>query len=503
VRRTKILATVGPATREERALVRLIEAGADGFRLNFSHGSDEEHRTLLRRMHSAASRLHREVAIVADLQGPKIRIGDLRAPPHKLVDGTEWWLDNTGQPGDEHRVSVTLPNLGHAVRPKDAILVGDGSIELVVERVVGEAVVTRVVHGGLVTPHAGLFLPSAHLRTEILGPKDRGDLRIALSEGIDFVALSFVRQASDITSVRQQLDRSGHAHVGLIAKIERAQALERIRSILDAADGIMVARGDLGIEVPLERLALEQKRLVAQANAAHKLVIVATQMLLSMITSPRPTRAEATDVANAVLDGADTVMLSEESAVGQYPVESVGWLDRICRATELAASHDEAVIRVPTVQDRSQERSVAQAAVDLADTLRAAALITPTHSGRTARLVASRRPRTPVLALSSEPATRRRLALTWGVQTRPCPKHLTLDALRTLAIRLALELPGTRAGSPVVLTAGYPIEGRPTNLVTVLTAHDPAAPRPARPSRGPSPPPGSGAPERAAAAPRG
>jgi pyruvate kinase len=293
--------------------------------------------------------------------------------------------------------------------------------------------------------------------------------------------------------------------VGLIAKIERAQALERIHSILEAADGIMVARGDLGIEVPLERLALEQKRLVAQSNAAHKLVIVATQMLLSMITSPRPTRAEATDVANAVLDGADAVMLSEESAVGQYPIESVGWLDRICRATELAAFRGDVTIRVPSVSEPALELSVAQAAVGLADTMGAAGIITPTHSGRTARLVASRRPRTPLLALSSEPSSRRRLALTWGVQTRPCPKHMTLDALRALAIRLTLELPGTRAGSPVVLTAGYPIEGRPTNLVTVLTAHDPGPPRlpPRGHPHGPAAPHGSAGPVRATAASRG
>ena len=359
-----------------------------------------------------------------------------------------------------------------------------------------------MVHGGLITPHAGLFLPSAHLRTEILGPKDRADLRIALSEGIDFVALSFVRQASDISSVRHQLDHSGHRQVGLIAKIERAQALERIHSILEAADGIMVARGDLGIEVPLERLALEQKRLVAQSNAAHKLVIVATQMLLSMITSPRPTRAEATDVANAVLDGADAVMLSEESAVGQYPMESVGWLDRICRATELAAVRGEVTIRVPTVSDRALEHSVAQAAVDLADTLGAAAIITPTHSGRTARLVASRRPRTPgtrpLQRAGGPPPPRADV----GGADSPDPQAPIAGRPQGPCDPARSRAPWHPGRLPVVMTAGYPIEGRPTNLVTVLTAHDPGAPRPPPRGhpRGPAAPHGSAGPARAAGA---
>ncbi|HUI38215.1 MAG TPA: pyruvate kinase, partial [Thermoplasmata archaeon] len=258
--------------------------------------------------------------------------------------------------------------------------------------------------------------------------------------------------------------------------------------ILSVADGIMVARGDLGIEVPLERLALEQKRLVTHANAANRVVIVATQMLLSMITSPRPTRAEATDVANAVLDGADAVMLSEESAVGHYPVEAVNWLDRICRTTEAAAARGELTIRVPPSRDRAQERSVADAAVDLAASMRAGAIVTPTHSGRTARLVASRRPSTPVVALSSQRSTRRQLSLTWGVEARRTPEHLTLLDLRAYAQRTLRGRPQIHPGVPVVLTAGYPIEGRPTNLVTVLRW-------------GEAPPPPEGRGERARAGP--
>lgn len=469
MRQTKILATLGPATRDEASIGRLLDAGANAFRLNFSHGSDAEHRALLRRIHRVADARTPEVAVVADLQGPKIRLGDLREPKYHLNDGAEWTLDTAPLPGDEHRAPVSLPELAASVRAGDPLLLGDGSVELVVDRVEGGSVRTRVVHGGTVTPHAGLFLPRAHLRTAILGAKDRRDLALALREGIDYVALSFVRDASDLDRARAAVERLGRGRsVGLIAKIERAEALQRIDAILEAADAIMVARGDLGIEVPLERLALEQKRLVAKANRVHKPVIVATQMLLSMVASPRPTRAEATDVANAVLDGADAVMLSEESAVGSYPFESVRWLDRICARTEEALASGEVARPAPLLHDRRQERSVAEAAAHLAGDVSAIAIVTPTHSGRTARLVSALRPSTPVLALSSQPETRRRLALVWGVVAHPCPKHLGLDALRAFAQRVAGALPGARPGASVVLTAGYPIEGRPTNLVTVI-----------------------------------
>ncbi|MCI4349095.1 MAG: pyruvate kinase [Thermoplasmata archaeon] len=482
MRRTKILATVGPATSAPSRLRGLLGAGVDAFRLNFSHGSDTEHRQVLRRIRSEAAKLHREVGIVADLQGPKIRIGALAPPAVRLEDGATWRLDTSGRTGDTRRASVTLPELSRAARVGDPLLLGDGSVELVVERVERESVLTRVVHGGMVASHAGLFLPRAHLRTEILGVKDRADLAIGLEGGADFVAVSFVRGPADVRGVRRKLAQLDHSSTGIIAKIERAEALERVDEILDIADGIMVARGDLGIEVPLERLAFEQKRLVAKANSAHRIVIVATQMLLSMLTSPRPTRAEATDVANAVLDGADAVMLSEESAVGQYPIEAVGWLDRICRTTEEAAARGELSIRVAASSDPAPERFVADAAVELAEDLGAAAIVTPTHSGRTARLVATRRSSTPILALSSQAATRRQLSLTWGVEAHASPAHLSLLELRALARRILGGRTTTRPDAPFVLTAGYPIEGRPTNLVTVLDAEAPRSrgPRTAR-----------------------
>jgi pyruvate kinase len=322
----------------------------------------------------------------------------------------------------------------------------------------------------LVPSHAGIFLPRARLRTAAFGPKDQHDAALALQEGFDFLALSFVRDETDVLQARRWLNaRPGGSPVGIIAKIERAEALGTIDRILRAADGIMVARGDLGIEVPLERLALEQKMLVRKANAAGRFSIVATQMLRSMLTSPRPTRAEATDVANAVLDGADAVMLSEESAIGQYPFESVVWLDRIARATE--ARYDPQPGRdLVRVGDRgSAELSVARAAVDLAEDVHARAIVTPTHSGRTARLIAALRPTCPVLALSSSESVRRRLALVRAVRSFPAAAHSDLQSLRQRSLEL-LGLPGLSPTGPMVLTAGYPLEGRPTNLVTLVEA---------------------------------
>ena len=476
MRRTKILATVGPASSDTATLAALVRAGANALRVNFSHGTDEEHRETMRRIDALRETESRPLALVADLQGPKIRLGELQPSPLRLDDGDSWRLDSSGRRGGRAGASVSLPELGDAARPGDPILLGDGAVELVTESLDAGAVLTRVVHGGIVSSHAGVFLPRAHLRSSILGPKDRHDLGVAIAGGADFLALSFVRDARDVETARRELGRHGrHGEVGLIAKIERAEALGKISEILRAADAIMVARGDLGIEVPLERLAIEQKMLVRRANEAARPVIVATQMLLSMVNAPRPTRAEATDVANAVLDGADAVMLSEESAVGKYPVESVRWLDRIATATEEEmARHPRA--REEASADPGIETGVAAAAVRLSQDLRAAAIVTPTHSGRTARLVSSFRPWAPIWAMSSRAPTVRQLALSWGVESIPCPKHLSLDALRQTAVEQIGPRVADREGRPLVLTAGYPLEGRPTNLVTVL-------PRPAEARR--------------------
>ncbi|HTT45187.1 MAG TPA: pyruvate kinase [Thermoplasmata archaeon] len=477
MRRTKILATVGPATDRADRLLRLLESGTDAFRVNVSHGSDEEHRATLRRLHEVARRARREVALVVDVQGPKLRIGEIAGGAVRLSRGDHWTLDQDPTLGSGYRTYVEIPSFERAARRGDPVLLGDGDVQLRVESASPTAIETRVVSGGIVSSHAGIFLPRARLRTAAFGPRDQHDAALALQEGFDFLALSFVRDEADVLAARRWLDtHAGGPTVGIIAKIERAEALGNIERILRVADGIMVARGDLGIEVPLERLALEQKMLVRKANADGRFSIVATQMLRSMLTSPRPTRAEATDVANAVLDGADAVMLSEESAVGQYPFEAVQWLDRIARATE--ARFDPSPVRglVRSPGSGSAELSVARAAVDLAENVHARAIVTPTHSGRTARLIAALRPTCPVLALSSSESVRRHLALVRAVRSFPAAAHSDLQSLRQRSLEL-VDVAGLVPTGPMVLTAGYPVEGRPTNLVTVVEALETGSPR--------------------------
>ncbi|MCI4353520.1 MAG: pyruvate kinase [Thermoplasmata archaeon] len=466
LRRTRILATLGPASSSLRSVRSLLEAGADAFRVNFSHGTPVEQRRLIRRARVASNSIHRDVAIVADLQGPKLRLGVVENGSVVLAEGHRVRLARSPVPGTADWLPVQIPRFSSS-RAGDPVLLGDGGIELRVEEIASNSIVTRVVRGGAVHSHQGIYLPRARLRGNVLGSKDRVDLAIALREKVDFVALSYVASAADVRRTRQVIAEMTREPVGIIAKIERAAALDSIEGIVRESDGIMVARGDLGIEVPLERLALEQKRLVTLGQRAGRQTIVATQMLISMVSSPRPTRAEATDVANAILDGTDAVMLSEESAVGAFPALSVAWMDRIARATEGAIDRER--FRIPHSKGGPTpiDEAVADAAVRTAETIGAGAIVVPTHSGRTARLVSRLRPAVPILALSRSQATRRSLALTWGVQTEPSPPRLSLDQLRRLAelsCRRVFSLP---PGCPLVMTAGYPVEGRPTNLVTV------------------------------------
>jgi pyruvate kinase len=471
MRRTKILATVGPSTRSPEGLAGLLRAGADGLRLNLAHGTPEEHRTVLRAIHAATRLAGREVAIVADVPGPKIRIGLLSDGETTLSADQAWTLDTEPAPGDAQRVRLEVPTFRGLAKVGDPILLGDGVVELEVTAAKATSIEARVVSGGRLRSRAGAFFPRARLTVSAFQPDDRTRAEVALTEGIDYLSLSFVRDSVDLVAARRWLDKQPEGvEVGLIAKIERAEALKAIDGILQDSDGIMVARGDLGIEVPLERLALEQKDLIGRANAAGRFVIVATQVLLSMVQSPRPSRAEATDVANAVLDGADAVMLSEETAIGKYPFEAVGWLDRIMRATEPAFDprRTRELVRAFTSDPATlPERSVAAAAVALAEGVRASAIVAPTHSGRTARLIAGLRPACPVVALTRRSLIRRKLALIRGVEARPSPTQGKIMDLRHQAIDLA-RTSGLAKLGPIVLTLGFPVDGRPTNLVTLV-----------------------------------
>jgi pyruvate kinase len=414
--RTRVVATLGPASRDEATIGALIEAGVDVFRLNFSHGTHEEHGASIATIRRVAR--DRNVAILQDLGGPKLRLS----------------RPVSGKPGDV--VELELPA---SVRPGDPVLLADGLMQLEVI----DAGRARVVVGGDIPAGKGMNLPSSHLDIASLTPKDEDDLRFGMAQGVDIVGVSFVRRADDLAPVRR-------AGLPVVAKIETAQAVTRMAEIVAAADGIMVARGDLGVEIPIERVPIVQKQLIALANRAAKPVITATQMLRSMVDSLLPTRAEATDVANAVLDGSDAVMLSEETAIGRYPIEAVRVMERILEQAE--------PLIVPRLDPGGRDVAdrITRAACEMADEIGAAAIVIPTLSGFTARMVARHRPRMPVIALVSDESVRRRLALVWGVTVVAVPPFA--DA-KTVLEKFAEPVRATGlvpAGSNVVVTAGWP-----------------------------------------------
>ncbi len=469
-RRTKIVATIGPASRSPQVLRGLIEAGVDVLRLNFSHGDRDEHAQTITLIRDLADGLDRPVAILADLAGPKIRIGEFQNGGVTLATGERFVL--TGRPikGTAHAVSVNYAGLAEDVRPGESILLNDGLLELKVEEVEGADVHFRVVVGGELTSHKGVTLPMTTLRLPSLTRKDHEDLRFGLKHGIDFVGLSFVRRAADVEEARALVAELGY-DTPLVAKIERHEALDDLDAILASVDGIMVARGDLAVDTSFERVPMIQKRLIRQANQAGKPVITATQMLRSMVDNPRPTRAEATDIANAVLDGTDAVMLSEESAVGRYPVEAVQVMDRIIRAAEAEIDYGGALLRRERIADQGRviPGAVARSACFIAQDIGAAAIVTPTSSGGTARLVARHRPRQPIIAVTPDQTTYRRLALSWGVTPLLVGDLLSTDDMIAKAKEAVLRAGILSPGDTLVITAGQPIGvSGGTNLITAV-----------------------------------
>ncbi|MCA1666703.1 MAG: pyruvate kinase [Thermomicrobia bacterium] len=424
-RATKIVATLGPATSSEAALTALIRAGVDVVRLNFSHGTHEEHAATYAMTRAIAQRLGRPVAVLQDLQGPKIRTDKLvGGAPVTLRDGAIFRITTEDVAGTAERVGTTYPHLRDDVKTGDTLLLDDGRLELRVTGIEGAEVVTTVVHGGALGEHKGINLPGVHVSVPALTEKDLADLAFGVALGVDYVALSFVRTPHDLRLARAALKRL-NATTPLIAKIEKPEALDDLPGVIDAADGVMVARGDLGVELSPERVPSAQKRIIRLANARGKVVITATQMLESMTTNPEPTRAEASDVFNAILDGTDAVMLSGETAIGSYPVETVQMMQRIAAQAEIA---------LPDRQNRgvrgrqTTSRAIAEAAVQLACDVRARALVVVTRSGYTARLVSSLRPPMPILVLTQESAVYHSLALWWGLQPLHGRVERTADA---------------------------------------------------------------------------
>jgi pyruvate kinase len=466
-RRTKIVCTLGPASSSPEMIRKMLLAGMDVVRLNFSHGDHDSHRKTIRNIRRICRELHKIAGILVDLGGPKIRLGELSSPERELRVGEEVSFC-AGTSDDPFVIPVNYPYLLKDVDPGNRMLLADGLVELEVQEKQKDRLICRVIVGGVISSHKGVNLPVSKLRIPAFTPKDRRDLAMALEEEVDFVGVSFVRHERDLQPVKKMIGQSKNRPL-LIAKIEKPQAVERLERILEHVDGMMVARGDLGVEMPPEEVPLIQKRIIRLTRQCAKPVITATQMLRSMVESPRATRAEVADVANAILDGTDAVMLSEESAVGRYPVEAVKMMDRIARVTEPQV--DEMIF----LKEQASESlsltvsGISQAAVLLAHDLQASAIVACTESGQTARLLARFRPSRPVIALTPRLQTQRQLALSWGVtpeKVRPLTHTSQLDALVEAGV---LKKGLVRRGDRIVLTAGVPlgVAGN-TNLIRVL-----------------------------------
>ncbi|MFD5649293.1 pyruvate kinase [Streptomyces sp. NPDC127039] len=468
MRRAKIVCTLGPATDSYDQIKDLVDAGMDIARFNFSHGTHAEHEERYHRVRKASDETGRSVGTLADLQGPKIRLGHFGEGPVLLERGDGFTITvEEGVEGDRHICGTTYAGLAEDVTPGERILVDDGKVCLEVTGVDGTRVRTRVIEGGMVSDHKGLNLPGVAVSVPALSKKDEDDLRWALRAGFDVVALSFVRSGRDILDVHRIMDEEGR-RLPVIAKVEKPQAVENIEDIVAAFDGIMVARGDLGVEMPLEQVPIVQKRAVKLAKRNAKPVIVATQMLDSMIDNARPTRAEASDVANAVIDGTDAVMLSGETSVGKHATDTVRTMARIVEAAE----EDILAKGLPPLTERNKPRTqggaVARAAAEMGDFLGAKFLVAFTQSGDTVRRLSRYRSPIPLLAFTPEPATRSQLSLTWGVETFIGPHVDSTDAMVDQVDELLTKYGRCEKGDVVVITAGSPpgVSGT-TNLVRV------------------------------------
>ncbi|MEW6723466.1 MAG: pyruvate kinase [Bacillota bacterium] len=472
MRRTKIVATIGPACDDPAVLESLLAAGANVVRLNLSHGCIEEHRARIIQVREVAARLGLNVAILVDTKGPEIRLGTFEGGRVELVAGQEFILTSRTVQGDARRVTVGYDRLEDFVAVGSTILLDDGNIILEIQSVADEEIVCRVIEGGPLSDRKKVNLPGIDVPLPILSEYDREALAMAVAEGIDFVAVSFARTAADMVAVRRTIETlDGDQH--LIAKIESTQGVQNLDEILRASDGLMVARGDLGVELPAEEVPILQKAFIEKCLSAGKPVITATQMLESMIIKPRPTRAEASDVANAIFDGTDAVMLSAETATGQHPVEAVATMARIAARTERALNHQLFLARRQQAAGKSVTNAIGHATCTIAADLGAAAIVTATTSGHTARMVACYRPRCPIVAATTDPRTLRKLALTWGVRPVLVEATTNTDAIVDRAVEASVEAGLVSSGDLVVITAGVPagIAGT-TNLLKVQTVGD-------------------------------
>jgi pyruvate kinase len=467
MRRSKIVCTLGPAVDSYERLKSLIESGMNVARFNMSHGTHPEHEERYHRVRKASEETGRAVGVLADLQGPKIRLATFAEGPVELMRGDEFTITTEDVPGDKSVCGTTYKGLPGDVSKGETVLINDGAVALQVVEVEGPQVRCIVIEGGVISDHKGINLPGVAVNVPALSEKDIEDLRFALRLGADMIALSFVRDAADIRDVHRIMDEVGR-RVPVIAKVEKPQAVSNMKEIVLAFDGVMVARGDLAVEYPLEQVPLVQKRLIEMCRRNAKPVIVATQMMESMISSSRPTRAEASDVANAILDGADAVMLSAESSIGKYPIETVKTMSRIVKAAEQEILSRGLQPLVAGKKPRTQGGAVARAACEIADFLGARSLVAFTKSGDTARRLSRYRAQQPILAFTTDVSTRNQLSLSWGVETYVVPHVDNTDAMVDLVDAELLKLNRYNEGDTMIITAGSP-PGVPgtTNMVRV------------------------------------
>ena len=472
-RRAKIVATIGPASQDEQTIQQLMSAGMNVARINFSHGNYEDHAQSIERLRRASQQLDHPITILQDLQGPKIRTGELAEGEVELVAGQPLTLTTETIPGDARRVSVDYLDLTKSVQVGGQILLNDGNLELQVTSVGNESVETEVILGGTLKPHKGVNLPGANLHIQAFTEKDQSDLAFGLKQGVDAIALSFVRSPKDVSRLRQAIANQApdQSNIPIIAKLERPEALDNLHEIIHAADGVMVARGDLGVEMLPERVPIEQKRIIQMANRHAKLVITATQMLESMIHNPRPTRAEASDVANAIFDGSDAVMLSGETAVGRYPIKSVEMMSSIiCQAEAHMPEWGHADIQLSSDLPHDNAIFITRAANEMARDKDVAAIAVFTQSGRTARLMSKARPGVPIIAFTPVECTYRQMGMIWGVTPHLVPHSETVEEMLAHVEAALITETSIHPGQEVVLIAGFPIGTRgPANFALLHT----------------------------------
>ena len=466
-KKTKIVCTLGPASDKEEVLTKLIENGLNVCRFNFSHGSHEEHKGRMDLVKKVRENLNKPVALLLDTKGPEIRTGNFADPEVFLEEGSKFTITMADVVGTKEICTVSYKGLANDVVAGDLILIDDGLVGLRVDEVCGEEIHCTVENSGIVKNHKGVNVPGVKINLPALSPKDISDIEFGITQGIDFIAASFVRKASDVLAIREVLENNNATDIQIISKIENQEGVDNLDEILQVSDGLMVARGDLGVEIPTEEMPIVQKEMIKKCNELGKPVITATQMLDSMIRNPRPTRAEVTDVANAIYDGTDAIMLSGETAAGKYPVEAVKVMASIAKRIEESLDYD-GILRKKGLSNSNVTDAISYATCTTAKSLNASGIVTSTSSGHTARMVSKFRPKTPIIAATPNEKTSRQLSLSWGVYTVNCEQAGNTDDLIDNSIEASKKQGYINEGELVVITAGVPtgVSGT-TNLIKV------------------------------------